>query len=249
MTKVFVTVCCALLACVLPARHIPNPFDPVNESPYAKLKNELAWDLKGFVYAAPVAAVTYRTQFGRKEENKVHAVNAFRLHANGYLGFPFREVTDVDVEPVNAAAAYFTGGPIAQHYASCNLFVGIERQHFLKRLGFYHGVEIGGGYSRFASVYYDPNNQAGENANRQNVSEAKIFLSCFTGLKFYVAPQVSLSVECNVFGGINFQHQKMDYYEYDAAGSSAAHETVTLDKQKFFLGNNRLRALNIAFHF
>jgi hypothetical protein len=130
-----------------------------------------------------------------------------------------------------------------------NLFVGIERQHYLRRLVFYHGLEIGGGCSRFASKYFSVNNPNGEVTNDQRISETKIFISGFAGLKFFLVPQVSLSVECNAFGGINFQRQQVDYYEYDVPGTSGAPATLALDKQNYFLKSNRIRTLNIAFHF
>jgi hypothetical protein len=247
MNRFFLAFCCAFFACALSARHIPTPFDPVNGSPYAKYKNEFAWDLKGFLYAAPTASVTYRMQLNGERRKNSYCNNVLRLHANGYSGFPFNEVTDIDAEPMHVAATYFASGPIAQRYTAGNLFAGIERQRFIKRLVFYHGAEIGGGYSRFTSKYFSANNP--ENVNEQHLSEAKIYLSCFAGLKFFVVPQVSLSVECNALGGINFRHQKLDYYEYDAAGINAVQTTVTLDAQNYFLKSNRLRTLNIAFHF
>jgi hypothetical protein len=247
MKRLFLLTGCALFACALFAQHIPTPFDSVVASPYTKLKRELSWDLKGFYYAAPTVTLTYRQQLAKKRKH-TFSNNAIRIHATSYFGFPFSEITDIDVTLPNTVNN-FASEPIDQHYSAINLFAGIEKQHFLRRIVFYHGLEMGGGYSRFTSKYFSATSPFGEQANEQHVAERKIFLSCFAGLKFFIVPQISVSIECNVYGGINFQQHKIDYFEFDSSGSNAVHTTSMRDVQHYFLKSNRLRTLNVGFHF
>ena len=221
-------------------------FSQEEEIQFHKYKNEIAIDIQNLFEGTPGTALTYKK---RKPETGLIAVNEktayrFQLTLGGN-----QDIGDHQFDSLNTNLISFND--LNNDFLSLGTAVGIERQINRKQLQYFYGLDAGYTYStnttdryiRFVSPVSGKIQDIRETINSKSHGPA---LSLFFGFKYFIVPEISLSVESGLLNSFRFIHR--DETEVDLSTNESYIVREETYKELSFIFDY-LRMLNVSYYF
>lgn len=219
---------------------------------YNQHKNEIAIDFQSLLHKVGSDAILvsgtnliYKRRFGEKRFVSVNEKKALRFQLGG----------NVDV-PISTDTVLNQGGfPVTSFFNNNNSYtrlttsIGIEWQKQIEpRLQLFYGVDLGGSYQRSKGVQSLTYISGTLTSYTEGISNSiGIPVNGFMGIKVFIHPRFSASIESSVLLGINFEENTSNRHYFDNFSPT---ELLRSDKRsEFYFGMDYLRYLNLSYYF
>jgi hypothetical protein len=186
----------------------------------------------------------FKKHFGEKRFISLNEKKAFRIQFGGYGDLPVG-----DQDTLGRYATFTNVNFREGTYLNIRALVGIEWQKQMKRLQLYYGFDTGLEYfesTRSNSISYYFSNGVVVGYGLTDESELRVPIYGFIGLKYFLHPRVSVSIESALSIGIGWL--TFSRSRYDSAGDL---EFVSDEgkRREVNFDTDYLRYLNVNFHF
>ena len=186
----------------------------------------------------------FKKHIGEKKFISKNEKKALRIQFGGFADYPVGQQDSLD-NFAGLANVNFNEGK------SLNLraLIGIEWQKQIKRIQLFYGIDAGINYSENVNPYSitwvtTTGNVVSYSTNDQ--SELKVPLYIFMGVKYFIHPRISVSLESALNVGIGWSKYKRTNYDNQFNQTNVSAEAK---RQEINLGTDYLRYLNVSFHF
>jgi hypothetical protein len=186
----------------------------------------------------------FKKHIGEKKFISKNEKKALRLQIGGFVDYPIGKQ-----DSLGNFAGLNNIRLNEEKFVNVRLLVGIEWQKQINRIQLFYGVDGGIGYfERVEPLSITSSTQTGEiigysTVERSNVS---VPLHVFMGVKYFIHPRISLSIESALDIGLGWSTYKRTSYDNQFVETSTTPEAKRRD---VFFDTDYLRYLNISFHF
>lgn len=219
-----------------------------NDTQWNIYKNEIGLDIQLLDRNLRLATIgtnlIFKKHIGEKKFISKDEKKALRIQFGGYADYPVGKQDSLDRYAGLANVNFNEGKSL-----NIRALIGIEWQKQIKRLQLFYGFDTGVNYSENVNPYSitwisSTGEVIGYSTNEE--SELRVPLYIFMGVKYFIHPRVSLSLESTVNVGIGWS--KYNRINYDNQFNET-NVTAEAKRQEINLRTDYLRYLNVSFYF